>query len=188
MWLAIEGIIGAGKTTTAELIAGRSRLTTVIERSEQHPFLEAYYRNPPRYALETELAFMLLQVHPIRDVEKPTAIVSDYAPAKNLIFAGEVCSAEELQFLGGVERRLWADLPRPDLAVVLDVPSEACLTRIATRGRAYERQISTADLDRLRTGYLASLATLGTAAEVVALTGTETPDEVAARVMTLAGL
>lgn len=188
MWLAIEGLVGAGKTTTTELVSGETGLHGVIERSEEHPFLEAYYRDPERYAIETEIAFMLLQVHQVRDLHPAGNLVSDFSPAKNLIFARTNCTEEDQRFLERLDARLWADLPRPDLAVLLDVPVETCLARIASRGRSYEQGIRTADLERLRTEYLSSLETLGVAVELIVLDGTESREDVATAVTQLAGV
>jgi deoxyguanosine kinase len=187
MWLAIEGIVGAGKTTTAELIGEQTGLRAVIERSEDHPFLADYYRDPGRYALETEIAFMLLQLHQMRDQNPPTGVVTDFSPAKNLVFARTNSSTEDQRFLADLHDRLWSGFRQPDLAVFLDVPADACLTRITSRGRDYERGIQIADLELLQAEYLALLGTLGIEVEVVALDGTEPPDVVATAVAKLVG-
>jgi deoxyguanosine kinase len=188
VWLAIEGIIGAGKTTTAELLADRTELTGVIERSDEHPFLDAYYRDPERYAFETEIAFMLLQAHQLGDVADAKAIVTDYAPAKNWIFARKACTSPQLALLEEVERSLWEGLPRPDLVVLLDVPPARCLERIASRGRPYERGIGVEDLESLRADYLTSLDELGAVVETIRLEGTESREAVAESVVGLVGL
>jgi deoxyadenosine/deoxycytidine kinase len=188
MWLAIEGVVGAGKTTTGELVGSLTELRPVLERSEDHPFLEAYYRDPARHAIETELAFMLLQAHQLRAADAPNALVSDFSPAKNLIFARLNCCADDLRFLEAVDSRLWRDLPRPDLTVFLDVPTDVCLARVVSRGREYEQGLVRADLEKIRNGYVEALQTLGTEVRRVALQGTETPTAVAAAVMQSAGL
>lgn len=188
MWLAIEGLVGAGKTTTAELVGQRTKLSSVIEPSQDHPFLEDYYRDPRLYAIETEITFMLLQIHLLREPGQADAMVSDFSPAKNLIFARTNSVGEDLSFLAEVDARLWRGLPRPDLAVFLDVPVDVCLDRIAQRGREYEQGIGATDLTRLRDEYVDSLQTLGTAVKSVLLEGTEPPDAVADVVVQLAGL
>jgi deoxyguanosine kinase len=188
MWLAIEGIIGAGKTTTAELISARGGLQGVLERSADHPFLEAYYRDPQRYAIETEIMFMLLQVHQLRDLNPISSWVSDFSLAKNLIFARMNCTGADLKFLESIDERLRADFEPPDLVVFLDVPAEVCLSRIGRRGRGYEQGIRMNDLAQLRVAYLSSLETLGVTVKSLALDGGESPAAVASAVTALAEL
>jgi deoxyguanosine kinase len=188
MWLAIEGIVGAGKTTTAELISGRTGSPGVLERSADHPFLEAYYRDPERYAIETEIMFMLLQVHQLRDLTTTRDLVSDFSPTKNLIFARMNCGDEDLRFLESLEARLWADFAPPDLTVLLDVPVEVCLPRIGSRGRVYEQEIQASDLERLRAEYLSALETLGVTVKLLTLDGSESPATVATAVIELTEL
>lgn len=186
MWLAVEGIVGAGKTTTAGLVGERSRLKALIERSEDHPFLEAYYRDPRRYAIETEIMFMLLQVHQVRDVNPAGDLISDFSPAKNLVFASTNSSGENQRFLTDLHNRLWLGLPRPDVAVFLDVPVDVCLDRVIKRGRSYEQDIELGDLTSLRSAYRNSLPILADRVETLALDGTETPEVVAETTMRLA--
>jgi len=188
MWLAIEGIVGAGKTTTAELVGEHTKSNALIERSEDHPFLTAYYRDPRRYAIETEIMFMLLQVHQVRDVDPAQGLVSDFSPAKNLVFARTNSSGQNQQFLGELHDRLWQGLPQPEVAIFLDVSIDACLTRIVKRGRAYEQGIEVAELESLRDAYLTSLEILASRVEILALDGTESPDTVADAVIQMAQL
>lgn len=188
MWLAIEGVVGAGKTTTTELVGRKAGLTTVLEQPEQHPFLEAYYRNPARFAVETELAFMLIQARQLHELDAGATLVSDFAPAKNLIFARLQSSAAELQLLELAGAHLWRDLPQPDLTVFLDVPVDICLDRVARRGRKYELNLKAEDLDRIRSGYLKAFSSLGSKAVRIELNGTEAPEEAADVVMQAASL
>lgn len=189
MWLAIEGVVGAGKTTTSSLIADASGLTEVRERSEAHAFLADYYADPARFAIETELAFMLIQLREMkrRDRVVETA-VSDFSPAKNLVFARMWLPPEDLSLLEAIEARLWRGLPSPDNVVYLDVPSPVCMERIQRRGRPYELGLSVADLDRIKAQYEGSLASLGRQVSVLKLTGAEQPGEVVALAMDLAGM
>jgi deoxyguanosine kinase len=188
MWLAIEGLIGAGKTTTTELLAGSTDLSAVIERSEDHPFLKAYYADPRHAAIETELAFMLIQRHQLRDRALKLDRVSDFSPGKNLIFARMVCSKDELQLLQDFEAKLWAGIPGPDLTVFIEVPASVCLERIAQRGRVYEQGLSVSDLERLATAYADALPDLGRRVETIQLDGTESEGAVAELVAAVAGL
>lgn len=189
MWLAIEGVVGAGKTTTGSLIAEATGLTWARERSEDHAFIDDYYVHPSRFGIETELAFMLLQLREMKRLDNTVDdAVSDFAPAKNLVFARMWLSTEDLVLLKAIEARLWQGLPSPDRVVYLDVPSSACLERIRRRGRPYEQRLNAADLDRVKAAYEDSFASLGREVGVLKLTGSEPPAEVAARVMDLAGM
>lgn len=187
MWLAIEGLVGAGKTTTGSLIAEAAGLTWARERSEDHTFLTDYYADPARFAIETELAFMLIQLREMKLRDNAvTSVVSDFAPAKNLVFARLRLPREDLALLEAIEARLWRGLPSPDVVVYLDVPSSVCLERIRRRGRQYEQGLSAVDLDRIRDGYRSSLQSLGDVVQELELSGEEPAEEVALRVMTLA--
>lgn len=188
MWLAIEGIIGAGKTTTARLIGERTSLIPVIEPSDQHPLLNAYYSDPRRFALETELLFMVLQSHRLSTAATSSSLVSDFAPRKNFVFARLNCSDDDLGLLETVDERLWRPLPSPDLTVILDTPPTICKDRILERDRVYERDLKVGDLERLRTGYDEATGELGKEVRRLDLTGEETRDEVAASVMRVCGL
>lgn len=188
MWLAIEGIVGAGKTTTATLIAERSSLVSVIEPSDQHPLLDAYYGNPHQFALETELIFMALQSHCVSAASGASDLISDFAPRKNFIFARLSCSDEELELLEAVDRHLWGRLPTPDITVVLNVPPAVCRDRILERGRSYEQGIDIADLARLQDGYVEATRDLGKQVMQLDLTGEETRDQVVLAVMGACGI
>lgn len=186
VWLAIEGVIGAGKTTTASVLAGPTGLEARLERLDEHPFLEAYYRDPARHVLHTELAFMLIQTRQVGGAGG--ALVTDFAPAKNLVFAGLWLGNEDVQFLKQAERQLWRELSPPDLTVFLDVPPPVCLERVRGRGRVYEADLAEGDLIDIRRGYLASLDSLGSEVKVIELDGSEPPERVAKLVAEVAGL
>jgi deoxyguanosine kinase len=187
MWVAVEGLIGAGKTTTATVLSeSGSRFTSRLEPSEVHSFLDDYYADPPRYVVETEIQFMLLQRHQVLKGDPSLDYISDYAPAKNLVFAELVADPTQLEFLKLVDTELWSDMRRPDLAVLLDVPVDVCLSRIASRGRPYEAGITAGGLRRLQSAYRKSSSQLGDEVRVLELRGTESPEEVAEEVAALA--
>jgi deoxyguanosine kinase len=186
VWLAIEGVIGAGKTTTTSLLAGPTGLEARLERLDEHPFLEAYYRDPARHAVHTELAFMLMQAWQVGEAGR--ALITDFAPAKNLVFAGLWLGGEDVRFLEQAERRLWRGLRPPDLTVFLDVPPPVCLERLRGRGRAFEAGLTEGELIDIRRSYLASLDSLGSEVSVIELDGSEAPERVAKLVAEAAGL
>lgn len=188
MWLAVEGVVGSGKTTTAALVGQLSGVEVALERLDEHPFLESYYRDPSRYAVETELGFMLIQLRQLRESLGNGSLVTDFAPAKNMIFARLETGGDDLRLLEAVDARLWRDMPRPDMTVVLDAPLDVCRKRLVARGRPYEQGLGLGELDRIRDGYLESLASLGAAVVRIELAGTESPEEVAEAVMEADGL
>jgi deoxyadenosine/deoxycytidine kinase len=186
VWLAIEGVIGAGKTTTTSLIARSTDLEARLERLDEHPFLEAYYRDPAPHAVHTELAFMLMQARQVGEAGR--ALVTDFAPAKNLVFARLWLDDEDVRFLEQAERRLWRGLQPPDLTVFLDVPPPVCLERLRGRGRVYETDLAEGDLVEIRRRYFASIDSLGSKVKVIELDGSEPPERVAKLVAEIAGL
>jgi deoxyadenosine/deoxycytidine kinase len=180
-WTAIEGLIGAGKTTTATLVGARAEYYALFERVERHPLLPEYYSDPAKYALETELVFTALRLHEVKRQPPAAITISDFAPAKTLIFASLQLNAADLDFVTAAHRHLWRGQPQPDLVVFLDVPPEVCLARIRHRDRPFERGLDFEIMRELRTRYLEELMTLGSRVERLALTGDEPAEEVGRR-------
>lgn len=178
-WFAIEGLVGAGKTTTAELIGADLGIPTILEEIERHPFLDDYYRDPSRFALETELAFMAIHMHQIKHASHLQAIVSDFAPAKNPIYGEVNLSASDAAFLRRTDEQVWEELPRPDIAIFLDVPAETCVERVRLRGRPMEQGLTLEQLEQLRSAYMSGLERLARRVVRLELDGRESPEEVA---------
>lgn len=179
-WYAIEGVVGAGKTTTAQLVAPGLGMCSVLEQTDAHPFVAAYYRDPRRFAFETELIFMAIHLHQIKQTS--SSIVSDFSPAKNLIYGERQLEGADLAGLQAIDRHLWQDLPRPSAALFLDVPANVCLERIQRRGRDFEQGITVEELESLRESYLANLPALAVDVARIALSGSESPRYVAEQV------
>ncbi len=176
-WYAIEGLIGAGKTTTANLAASSLGMSAALEHPDKHPFLDDYYRNPEQFALETELAFVAIHAHRIKMASG--SIVSDFSPAKNLIFGERQLDDRAMTVLREISELVWQDLPNPSVALFLDVPVNICLERVRQRGRPFERSINLSYLESLREGYVANLSTLADRVIRIELTGQESPARVA---------
>src|SRR6266446_6288505 len=87
MIIAVEGPIGSGKTTTATLLADRMGVPAILENTVAHPFLQDFYADPAKHAIQTELAFLLIHYHQLNDLPQAVHIVTDFAPAKDLAFA-----------------------------------------------------------------------------------------------------
>jgi deoxyguanosine kinase len=178
-WVAIEGIVGAGKTTTAKLISANLEIPTVLEEVERHPFLEDYYSDPSRFALETELAFMAIHLHQIKQVSHQQAIVSDFSPAKNPIYGEVNLSVSAAAFLRRTDEQLWEDLQRPEVVIFLDVPPVTCLERVRRRGHSMEQGLRVEQLEQLRSVYISNLDRLARRVERLELNGDESPEGVA---------
>src|SRR5689334_19629883 len=134
MLIAIDGCLGAGKTTVARGLADYRRSVTLLEDFESNPFLRAFYQDADENATETEFAFLLLHYHQLRRncvVVRESEVIADFHFAKDLIYAGlnlsDVQLKDEFQRLYGVfaER-----VPQPALLVFLSAPDDLIMTRI----------------------------------------------------------
>jgi len=183
MIIALEGLPGAGKTTTAKLLAERpGDVSYLHERSAEHPFLEAFYSDIERYKLETELCFVLLHYHQYRDIAPTDTVVLDYSPIKDMVFADLNLSGEDHSLFEAVYQRTSGSLPLPDVAVFLDLELDLVLDRIARRGRAYESGIDPEYLRALGAAYEHRVAELGRRVERVGVASNHEPERVAAAV------
>jgi deoxyguanosine kinase len=161
-FIALEGLIGAGKTTTATLLAEELNVRPVLERVESHPFLEAFYAEGMTHVLELELAFILMRWHGVRQGSDQPVIVSDFSPFKDLVFTELlVADATERDLIQRMYSELWHKAQRPDLTIFLDMQPEDALARIQNRGRPYEQEIDVGYLRSLRAAYLRNIENLG---------------------------
>lgn len=142
-YVAVEGVIGVGKTTLAKLLADRLGAKLILEEPEANPFLADFYKAPRRYAFQTQMFFLVSRYQELKEKGQPDlfheGIVSDYLFQKDRIFANVNLSDRELQLYDRVAPLLEADLPPPDLVVYLQAVPEVLMRRIEQRGRHYER-------------------------------------------------
>jgi deoxyguanosine kinase len=153
--IAIEGCVGAGKTTIARGLAEFRRSTLLLEDFSAVPFLEEFYRDPVGCAVETEFSFLLQHYHQLRlATRKAGEIISDFTFAKDLVFAN-------LNIINEAERTAFADLHHllrrrlPDVALTVFISSsdELILSRIKNRGRPFELEAEPAYHQRLNNAY-----------------------------------
>jgi deoxyadenosine/deoxycytidine kinase len=144
--IAIEGPIGVGKSTLAERLAERLDATIVLEDWGQNPFLKAFYDGTPGAAFQVELFYLLSRYRQQQELLQrnlfQAATVADYVFEKSRLFAYLNLDDSELMIF----EKLWALLveavPRPDLVIYLQAPTELLLRRIRGRGQAEEAKLS----------------------------------------------
>jgi deoxyguanosine kinase len=162
MYLAIDGVIGVGKTTLARLLQPAFSAEVLLEVFEENPFLSDFYADRARYAFQTQMFFLLSRYHQQRHAV-PGALergplVADYTFAKDALFARINLRGDELALYHRLHDALAERIPTPDLVVYLRAPTDLLMDRIARRGRAYERQMERAYIDELNHAYDAFFA------------------------------
>jgi deoxyadenosine/deoxycytidine kinase len=155
--VAIEGPIGAGKTTLARLLAARTGAELLLEQPEENPFLGRFYDDRVGYAFQTQLFFLFQRERQVRALAQPSmfaqTIVSDFMFAKDALFARLNLSDEEYRLYAQMHQPIAAQLRQPDLVVRLQAPAPTLLARVLRRGIAIERNIDLAYLQRLGDAY-----------------------------------
>lgn len=156
MYVAFEGLIGAGKTTAATYFAQHLGLSTqlILEHYEDNPFLERFYEDATRWALPMQLTFLMERFDQAKAfVPTQANIVSDQCHLKDRLFASQLLTQDEFALYDRITTRLSIPIIKPDVVVYLDVEIDELLRRIAKRGRSYEMNIDDAYLERFRRAY-----------------------------------
>lgn len=156
-YLVVEGPIGVGKTSLAQRLAKTFGGELLLERAEDNPFLERFYRDPRNAALPTQLSFLFQRARQLQqlrqgDIFQPTR-VADFLLEKDPLFASLNLDDEELKLYEQVYQHLTLDAPRPDLVIYLQAPVDVLSQRIAHRGIGYERYIQHEYLERVVDAY-----------------------------------
>jgi len=145
-FIVIEGVIGVGKTSLALLLAKRLKAKLVLERHEENPFLVDFYKDPKRYAFQTEMFFLLSRYkQQLDEFSQPDLfeqlIIADYHFLKNRIFAHLTLEEREYNLYDRVISALEPTIVTPDLVVYLQSNVERLMQNIRQRDREYERNI-----------------------------------------------
>jgi len=156
-YIAVEGPIGAGTTTLAQMLAEEFGARLLLEPAEENPFLPDFYKDRSKNAFKTQLYFLLNRYQQQvelkqRDLFNPT-IVTDYTFVKDAIFAKINLSDDELILYNTIFGLLKEHLPKPDMVIYLKADSEVLIDRIKRRGVSYERTIDITYLDNLTESY-----------------------------------
>jgi deoxyadenosine/deoxycytidine kinase len=156
-YIAVEGPIGVGKTSLARMLALELNGELLLERTEDNPFLEKFYQDRRRYALQTQLFFLLTRYQQQKDLSQldlfQGLIVSDYLFDRDRIFAHTNLDKDELRLYDDIYTLLEARIIRPDLVILLQARPEILKERIRTRGTRSEKDISLEYLQEVAEAY-----------------------------------
>jgi deoxyguanosine kinase len=158
-YIAIEGNIGAGKTSLAMRIAEDFNAKMVLERFADNPFLPKFYKDQNRYAFPLEMSFLADRYQQLADDLSQfdlfkDFVVADYHIFKSLIFAKVTLQEDEFRLYKTLFDIIYKEMPKPDLYVYLYQNSERLLKNIKKRGRSYEQEIPQDYLEKINKGYL----------------------------------
>ncbi|MHB9030344.1 MAG: deoxynucleoside kinase [Candidatus Latescibacterota bacterium] len=156
-YVAIEGVIGVGKTSLCRLLADSFGGYCLLEDFESNPFILDFYRSPRDYAFKTQLFFLVSRFKqhmelPLPDLFRSPLIV-DYIFQKDRIFATVNLDDDELELYDSIWKVLEPKIPVPDIVIYLQASTDHLLKRITSRGRNYERTISREYLEALNNAY-----------------------------------
>ncbi len=156
-FIAIEGVIGVGKSCLAEMLAEKLSAKLVLEKFEENPFLEDFYTDPERYAFQTQLYFLLSRYRQQLELKQidlfHNLLISDYMFSKDRLFAHLNLNEKELTLYNLIAKLLEKEIPKPDLVVFLQASTDRIMRNIKSRGRTYERNISREYIESLNQIY-----------------------------------
>ncbi len=156
-YIAIEGVIGAGKTSLATLITERFGGRLLLEPHEENPFLPDFYRDPRHFAFSTQMFFLLSRYRQQQEIPQRDLfhelLIADYLFAKDRIFASLTLDERELSLYDKVARLLERDIPPPDLVIYLQSSTERLMANIRQRNRSYEKPMAESYIRDLNEAY-----------------------------------
>ncbi|MDR0702578.1 MAG: deoxynucleoside kinase [Azoarcus sp.] len=158
-YIAVEGPIGAGKTSLAKRLAEHLQAKQLFEQPQNNPFLARFYQNPERWALPAQLSFLFQRLDQLATLEHDNAgensrVVSDFLLERDPLFARITLSSDEFALYERVYAAMKpASLPVPDLVIYLQAPTMALAERIHKRGIDAERRITESYLEKVAKRY-----------------------------------
>lgn len=156
-YFAIEGVIGVGKTSLARLLGEKLDAKLVLEESEANLYLKDFYRDPQRYAFQTQLFFLLGRYRQLLNLPQQDLfhkyLIADYIFAKDKIFAFMNLEKRDLVLYERVATLLEKELPKPDLVIYLQSSTGELIANIKKRNKGFEKNISGDYIKRLNEAY-----------------------------------
>ena len=156
-YIAIEGPIGVGKTSLSRRLADSFNYELVLEKSEENPFLDRFYKDPRQYALSTQLFFLLQRAQQLQELRQEDMFqplrIADFLIDKDKLFAKEVLDTDEYTLYLNVFKHLTVDARVPNLVIYLQAPTDILLHRIQQRGIPSEQLIERGYLENLNNAY-----------------------------------
>jgi deoxyadenosine/deoxycytidine kinase len=158
-YIAIEGVIGAGKTTLVQLLAKKIDAMAFYEEFEDSPYIAKFYENPEKFSFPLELSFLASRFLQQKKIYESTSlfhqlILSDYVFFKSLVFATITLEADEEELYKKLFYIMFDNSPIPDLLLYIYQPIDTLMAHIKKRGRVYEQNISPEYLEKLQENYL----------------------------------
>lgn len=156
-FIAVEGAIGAGKTTLTKRLAETFNYDTLLEKAEENPFLDRFYQDRARNTLSTQLFFLFQRAQQLQELKQADIFqpvrVADFLIAKDPLFAEVTLDKDELAIYQQVYTQLTIEAPEPDLVLYLQAPTSTLLSRIRSRGIPAEQTIDNDYLETLNEAY-----------------------------------
>lgn len=156
-FIAIEGVIGSGKTSLAKVLAQQFHAGIVAEQFDDNPFLEKFYADRKKFAFHTQLYFLMSRYKQQREIAQidlfNSRVIADYFFAKDRIFAEINLSEDEFRLYDKIYALIEHDVPRPDLVLYLQGTPEFLYKRIKQRDRNFEREIEFEYIEELCNAY-----------------------------------
>jgi len=157
-YISIEGNIGSGKTSLAQLISKEFNAQLILERFEDNSFLPKFYKNPEQYAFPLEMSFLADRFQQLKDKLTSRELfksftIADYFIDKSLIFARNNLQNDEYNLYSRLFEIINSSLPKPDLIVFLYNNIDRLKSNIIQRGRDYEQDIQNSYLEKIQQGY-----------------------------------
>ncbi|CAM3019793.1 deoxynucleoside kinase [Paenibacillus sediminis] len=180
-FIAVEGPIGAGKTTLATMLSNELHIPVVKEIVEENPFLDKFYQNIDEWSFQLEMFFLCNRYKQLEDtglqyIAKNKPVISDYHIYKNLIFAERTLKGVQRDKYRQIYHLLTDDLPKPNIILYIRADLDTLLKRIKKRGRSFEQNMDTAYLQQLIEDYdeaMSSIAAREPSTTIITIDGTK---------------
>ncbi|HAV92798.1 TPA: deoxynucleoside kinase [candidate division WOR-3 bacterium] len=156
-FIAVEGVIGVGKTTLATKLAKYYKGEVILEPVEENPFLDKFYKNVEGFAFQTQIFFLFARYNQMKSLKQTKIffdmLVSDYMFDKDRIFANLNLDENEFQLYEHILKFIEKDITSPDLVIYLQASPEVIMERIKKRSRSFEQDISIEYINELSRNY-----------------------------------